>query len=1206
MNKFVHLHVHTQFSILDGASSIKGLVDKARKLGMKGVAITDHGNMFGVKEFLNAVNEANKPINSEIKTILSEINSKKLEDTGSENSSEQLDELEKRLRAEQEKLFKPIIGCEAYVASNSRFNRADKDDRGGDHLVLLAKNKIGYHNLTKLVSYSWTEGFYYKPRMDKELLRKYNEGIIASSACLGGEIPQAILAGNMKRAEELVNEYKDIFGDDFYLEVMLHPVSEGGFAADTYHEQKKVNKAIFDLSVKTGVKCIATNDVHFIDAEDAQAHDRLICLNTGKDVDDPNRLHYTMQEYLKSEAEMLELFPDNPEAIYNTLEVAEKAEFYSLEHEPIMPHFELPKEFNDENEYLKHLTYEGAKKRWGEDLSQELRERIDFELDVIARMGYPSYFLIVWDFLKAAREMGVSVGPGRGSAAGSAVAYCLKITDIDPIKYDLLFERFLNPERISMPDIDIDFDEDGREDVLKWVVNKYGKQRVAHIITFGTMAAKMAIRDVARVQKLPLPEANRLAKLVPERPGTTLAMAYKEIPELLESKKSGSELVRSTLQYAEVLEGSIRQTGVHACGIIIGRDNLEEHIPICTAKDTELYVTQFDGKHVESVGLLKMDFLGLKTLSIIKDAIAFIKESKGVEIDIESIPLDDKETFELYSRGETTALFQFESPGMKKHLRNLKPNRFEDLIAMNALYRPGPMDYIPSYINRKHGREKIEYDIPEMEEYLRDTYGITVYQEQVMLLSQKLGGFTKGEADSLRKAMGKKQKSVMDKLNEKFINGCLEKGFDKKKAEKIWNDWEAFAQYAFNKSHSTCYAMVSYQTAYLKAHYPSEYMAAVLSRNLSDIKKITSFMDECRRMGIQVLGPDVNYSNIKFTVMPNGDIRFGLAAIKGVGEAAVANIVESRKGGKYKDVFDFVERVNIQTVNKKNIEALILAGALDNLGDIKRSQYFAEDIKGVSFIEQLMRYGAKVQQEKNNVQQTLFGDMGGGFELQKPEIPIVDDWPMLEKLSKEKEVIGIYLSAHPLDDYSLEMDNFCNTPLAEMAFPEYLNGKELAIAGIVSSAKVLTSKNGNFYGRLAIEDFTDSFEMTLFGKDFENNRKFFYEGYPLLIKGKFEKSRFKEGELEFSIKNIIMLSDVREELVKKITLTIIVDELTDGLVDSLKSLTSTNNGKVQLNVKLVDPESRTTLEMFSRSFRVNITNELIEKLKTLQLNFKVN
>jgi DNA polymerase III subunit alpha len=1200
MSKFVHLHVHTQFSILDGASSIKGLVERAQDLGMRGIAVTDHGNMFGTKEFLNTVNKVNDPFICEMKLLKADI--KKLTESGAADSS--IQELQDKLKALEKKLFKPIVGCEAYVTADRRSR--DKDDRGGDHLVLFAKNKIGYHNLTKMVSYSWTQGFYSKPRMDKELLRKYHEGIIVSSACLGGEIPQAIIKGNVDEAEKVIYEYKEIFGEDFYLEVMLHPVKPGGFSEDTYLEQKRVNEVIFELAQKTGVKCIATNDVHFINAEDALAHDRLICLNTGKELDDPKRMRYTMQEYLKSEEEMLRLFPDHPDAIHNTLEVADKVEFYSLNHEPIMPHFVLPDDFTDENEYLKHLTLKGAEMRWGESLTAEIRERIDFELEVIKRMGFPSYFLIVWDFLRAAREMGVSVGPGRGSAAGSAVAYCLRITDIDPIKYDLLFERFLNPERISMPDIDIDFDEDGRELVLQWVVNKYGKDKVAHIITFGTMAAKMAIRDVARVQKLPLSEANRISKLVPERPGTTLAKAYKEVPELLECKNSKDELVRSTLKYAEVLEGSVRQTGVHACGIIIGRDSLEEHIPICINKDAELYVTQYDGKHVEDVGLLKMDFLGLKTLSIIKDALQFINESKGIEIDIDKIPLDDKETFDLYSRGDTTALFQFESPGMKKHLRLLKPNRLEDLIAMNALYRPGPIEYIPNFINRKHGREKIVYDIPEMKEFLEDTYGITVYQEQVMRLSQKLAGFTGGQADSLRKAMGKKQKAVMDKMKEQFVSGCLQNGFEKKKVEKIWSDWEAFAEYAFNKSHSTCYAYVSYQTAYLKAHYPSEFMAAVLSRNLSDIKKITLFMDECRRMGIQVLGPDVNHSNYKFTVMPNGDIRFGLGAIKNVGEGAVANIIETRKRGQFKDIYDFVERINLQTVNKKNIEALVLAGALDNLGSIQRAQYFGNDPKGVSFTENLMRYGAKAQTEKNNLQQTLFGGVESGFELQKPEPPQVEAWSKLENLSKEKELIGIYLSAHPLDDFKLEVDNFCNTNLSDLNEPESMNGREITVAGIVSHASVLPTKKGTFYGRLTIEDFTDSYEFTLFGKDFENYRRFFYVGYPIMVKGRFNPSRFRPGELEFTIKNILMLSDVREEFIKKITLSLFVDDVNDDLITQIKQIATTNPGNVQLKLRVVDPNSNIGLEMFSRAYRVTITNEMVKNLNKMNINYKVN
>lgn len=1201
MSGFVHLHVHTQYSILDGASNIKTLVERAKALGMKGVAVTDHGNMFGIKEFINTVSKSNDSINSEIKRIKCE-----LDGCNQTENPEKFNELTNQLAEENKKLFKPIIGCEAYVAKNSRLDRIDKDDRGGYHLILLAKNKEGYHNLVKLVSYSWTEGFYYKPRVDKELLRKYSKGIIASSACLGGEIPQAIMAGNMEDAEKFIYEYKEIFGEDFYLELMLHQSGDYKIDQEVYENQVKVNKAIIELSKKTGTKCIATNDAHFVNASDAQAHDRLICLSTGKDLDDPDRLRYTMQEYIKSEDEMLANFPDFPEAVYNTEEILNKVEVFSLSSPPIMPYFPLPEGFKDDNDYLRHLTYEGAKKRWGDSITDTIKERIEFELEVIARMGYPGYFLIVWDFIKAARDMGVSVGPGRGSAAGSAVAYCLRITDIDPVKYDLLFERFLNPERISMPDIDIDFDEDGREEVLKYVVKKYGPKRVAHIITFGTMAAKMAIRDVARVQKLPLSDADKLAKLVPERPGTTLADAYKEVPELAKEKNSENGLIRDTLQYAEVLEGNVRQTGVHACGIIIGRDDLEEYIPLSTAKDAELFVTQYEGSHVEDIGLLKMDFLGLKTLSIIKDALEFIKESKGIDVDIDNIPLDDNKTFQLYARGETTALFQFESPGMKKHLRALQPNRFEDLIAMNALYRPGPMEYIPSFINRKQGREKIEYDIPVMEEYLADTYGITVYQEQVMLLSQKLAGFTKGQADGLRKAMGKKQIAVMNKLKEKFTKGCIENGHEQTKIDKIWSDWEAFAQYAFNKSHSTCYAYISYQTAYLKANFPSEFMAAVLSRNISDIKKITTFMDECKRLGIQVLGPDVNESAYKFMVRPNGDIRFGLGAIKGVGENAVANIIEVRKsGGKFKDIFDFTERVNLQTVNKKNFEALSVAGAFDGLGNIKRCEYFAIEPKSsLSFIELVMRYGSKVQLEKNNNQQSLFG-ASSEFSLQKPEIPKTEDWSKLEKLNREKEVIGIYLSAHPLDDYRLEIDNFCNTTLTDMKDLPSLNGKDVTIAGMVTSAKVATSKNGNQFGKITLEDYSDSWEMALFGKDFENYRKFCFEGYSLLFKGKVQPKSYNPAEIEFKIKSINMLSDVKGEMIKMVNITLPIHDITENLVDDIKKQVESNKGKIQLKFKVIDPESKISVDLFSRTLKVNLSQKFIDYLRTNEFEFRV-
>ncbi len=932
MKDFIHLHVHTQYSILDGASNISVLMNKVKEYEMKAVAITDHGNMFGVKAFHNIARRNG---------------------------------------------IKPIIGCEVYVAKNSRFDRTEKEDRSGDHLILLAKNKTGYQNLVKLVSYAWIEGHYYKPRIDKELLEKYHEGIIASSACLGGELPKAILNEGYERAEEIILQFRELFGEDYYLELLRHKTGNPEIDEDTYKRQEIVNEKLIHFSRKHNVKLIATNDVHFINEEDAEAHDRLICLNTGTDLNDPTRLRYTKQEFFKTKEEMNDLFADIPEALENTLEVAEKVENYKLNHEPIMPDFPIPSGFENEDEYLRHLTYEGAKERYDE-LTDEIKERIDFELSVIKKMGYPGYFLIVQDFLKAAREMDVVVGPGRGSAAGSVVAYSNRITDIDPLKYNLLFERFLNPDRISLPDIDIDFDEDGRDRVLNWVVEKYGINRVAHIITFGTMAAKMAIRDVGRVQKLPLAEADRLAKLVPERPGITLSQAYREVKELENAKSSANELISQTLKFAETLEGSVRHTGLHACGIIIGKKDLIEYLPLCISKESNLLMTQYDGNYVEDVGMLKMDFLGLKTLSIIKDALTNIKDSKGIEIDINNIPLDDKKTYELYSRGETTGLFQFESSGMKKYLRELQPNRFEDLIAMNALYRPGPMEYIPSFIKRKHGREKILYDLPVMKEYLEDTYGITVYQEQVMQLSQTMAGFSRGQADSLRKAMGKKQKKVMDDLKEKFIEGCKKNGYNENKIIKIWQDWQAFAHYAFNKSHSTCYANVSYQTAYLKSHYPAEFMAAVLSRNINDIKKITILMSETRRMGISVLGPDVNESFLKFMVNKDGNIRFGLGAIKGMGENAAHTIIKEKKSnGNYKDCFDFVERINLYSVNKKNIEALATAGAFDCFPDVKRGQYFALDKKGSSFIENLVRYGNKVQNEKRTSQKSLFEESAG-------------------------------------------------------------------------------------------------------------------------------------------------------------------------------------------------------------------------------------
>jgi DNA polymerase III subunit alpha len=1161
MAVFSHLHVHTQYSILDGASNIAALIDKAKALQMEAIAITDHGNMFGVKEFHNYATR---------------------------------------------KGIKPVIGCEIYVAKNSIEEKSGKEDRSGDHLILLAKDLTGYKNLVKLVSIAWIKGFYYKPRIDKSLLIKYREGLIASSACLAGEIQNEILNGSIAAAEEALKSYIDIFGEDFYLEIQRHETYDTDADRNAFPLQQKVIEEFKKLSVKYNVKIIATNDVHFINSDDAEAHDRLICINTAKDLDDPDRLRYSKQEYLKSEEEMRKIFGDVPEAIDNVGEIISKVEKFKLDHDPIMPDFEIPAEFSDKDEYLRFLTYNGAKNRWVELTEQQIT-RIDFELETIAKMGFPGYFLIVQDFLRAAREMGVSVGPGRGSAAGSAVAFCLRITDIDPFKYNLLFERFLNLDRISMPDIDIDFDEDGRENVLKYVVNKYGKDKVAHIITFGTMGAKMAIRDVARVQKLPLPDADRLAKLIPERPGISLAEAFAEIPELAKEKESSNKLISQTLKYAEVLEGSVRQTGVHACGIIIGKDSLDNYIPLSTAKDTELYVTQYEGNHVESVGLLKMDFLGLKTLSIIKDAVENIRKTTGEEINIDDIPLDDNKTFEMFSNGETTGIFQFESTGMKRYLRDLMPNRFEDLIAMNALYRPGPMEYIPKFIKRKHGIEKIDYPIPVMEKYLEDTYGITVYQEQVMLLSQELAGFTKGEADSLRKAMGKKKKSLMDEMKAHFLEGCQKRGFEETTINKIWSDWEAFAQYAFNKSHSTCYALVAFQTGYLKANYPAEYMAAVLSRNISDIKKITIFMDETKRMGIDVLGPDINESNVKFTVNKDGNIRFGLGAIKGVGESAVLQLIEEReKNGLYKDIFDLAERVNLNSLNKKNLEAMAVAGAFDCFSNIIRAQYFALDTRGSSFIESLIRYGSNVKNLKNSTQQSLFGQ-AGGFDLIKPEPGQCPDWPKLEKLNREKEVIGIYLSSHPLDDFRLEIKTFTTSNLADIQNLKDFIDRDVIVAGMVTDTRNGIGKNGKPYGSFTLQDYTDSFRFMMFDKDYIEYSKYFITGYYLLVKGRVQKRKYKEDELEFRIRSINLLSSVKDELIKSVTLIIKAEDASNALIEELIELIKENKGDTELRFLFFELEERISLSMFSRSFKVRLNNDLISYLDDHpSIDYKVN
>ena len=1214
MIPFTHLHVHSQYSILDGAASVRGLVTKAKGDGMTTLALTDHGNMFGIKEFYDVCRKEG---------------------------------------------IKPILGCETYVAIRSRFDKTDaKLDRSGDHLILLAKNITGYRNLLKLISLANIEGFYYKPRIDKEILEKYSEGLIVSSACLGGEIPQKIMSNNLPDADKAIEWYKRVFGDDYYLELQRHPSELPQQRRDVYDRQVEVNAKILELAEKHKVKVIATNDVHFINAEDADAHDLLICLNTGKDLDDPDRMRYTKQEWFKTTSEMNKLFSDVPQALENTNEIAAKIEEYKLDSDPIMPDFPIPEDFGAEadyqkkfseemllaefgqdaydrlggyekvvrvkfeSNYLEYLTFEGAKPRYGDPVPEDVKERINFELNTIKTMGFPGYFLITQDFINAARRMGVLVGPGRGSAAGAVVSYCVGITNIDPIKHDLLFERFLNPDRISMPDVDIDFDDDGRQMVLDWVTKKYGKDKVAHICTFGTMATKLAIRDVARVLKLPLPEADRLAKLVPEAPKMSFTQAYHDSPELKQEKISGNELIRSTLKFAETLEGSVRQTGVHACGILISRDSLSDHIPIMPTKDEELYTTQYDGRFVESIGLLKMDFLGLKTLSIIKETIENIKLSKGITVDIDKIPDDDEKTFELFSHGDTTGIFQFESPGMKKHLRALKPNRFEDLVAMNALYRPGPMEYIPSFINRKHGREKIEYDHPLMEPYLKDTYGITVYQEQVMLQSRALGGFTRGDSDSLRKAMGKKVKAMMDKLKLKFMDGCKAnpefiKGCQEMNKEpeplidKIWKDWEAFASYAFNKSHSVCYAYVAYQTGYLKAHYPAEFMAANMSRNLSNITEITKLMEECKRMGMNVLGPDVNESFIKFTVNKKGDVRFGMAAVKGVGEGAVQDIIKAReKDGEFKDIYDFVERVNLQSANKKNLEALAISGAFDGFGKYARSQFFEIEKDGdSSFIEKLIRYGNKIQQESNTMQQSLFGEIMSAGTVQKPEPPRVEEWPSIILLEKEKSLIGIYLSSHPLDEFKLEINNFTTKGITLSDLNngiENLKGKDLTFAGMVTEAREAYGKTGKPYCSMVLTDYADSYKMFFFAKDYVEFGKYCKNGLYLLVKGSIQ-NRFGSDQLEFKVSRIELLHEVRKNLVKSITVMMPLNFITSEFISGFEQMTAKNKGSVNMKFIIRDSETNLSLQMFSRNTRIEINNEVIGFFEGNEhLAFKIN
>ena len=1204
--KFTHFHVHSQYSILDGAASIPGLIEKAKADGQAALALTDHGNMFGIKLFYDTC---------------------------------------------RQKGIKPILGCEAYVARVSLYNKEKPVDRSGEHLIILAKNLTGYLNLVKLCSTAFCDGFYYRPRIDKTQLEKHHEGLIISSACLGGEIDQKIMAGDLEGAEKAALWYKNLFGEDYYLEVMRHPAADPKQRAEIYDNQQRCIQEKIKIARKLNIKLIATNDVHFLNEEDAEAHDLLICLNTRKDIDDPTRMRYTRQEWFKTTQEMIDLFPDLPEAIENTQEITDKVEEYELDSDPLMPVFPIPPELGAEEEYrqkfsqedlfneftrdekgnvvlteeeankkikklggydrlyrikleadyLKELTMKGVVKRYGENPSPEIMERIIFELHIMKTMGFPGYFLIVQDFIRAARDMGVIVGPGRGSAAGSAVAYCLGITNIDPIKYDLLFERFLNPDRISLPDIDVDFDDAGRQQVLEWVTEKYGADKVSHIVTFGSMAAKMAIKDVARVLKLELSEANRLAKMVPEAPKMTLKKAYKENPDLEKEKQSLNPLISKTIQFAETLEGSIRQTGVHACGILISRDPLTDHIPIMPTEGESLMTTQYDGHFVEPIGLIKMDFLGLRTLSIIKTCLDNIKKSKHIVLNENEIPLDDEETFKLFTRGDTTGLFQFESPGMKKHLRALQPNRFEDLVAMNALYRPGPMEYIPSFIRRKHGEEPIEYDHPMMEPYLKDTYGITVYQEQVMLQSRALGLFTRGQSDTLRKAMGKKKFELLAELKGKFVEGCKnnpdfvqgakEKGKNVEElVNKIWGDWEAFASYAFNKSHSVCYAYIAYQTGFLKAHYPAEFMAANLSNNLSDITKVTVFMDECKRMGLSVLAPDVNESYNDFTVNSHGQIRFGMAAIKGVGEAAVEKIIEEReKNGPYKDVYDFFERIDYKSVNKKTIENLVTAGGLDSFG-YHRAQYLHLVDATTTVLDNLVNYGQKNQQDSMNLQATLFGELDG-FEVTKPNIPDCEPWHDYEKSKKEKELIGIYLTSHPLDPYKLEMQLLC-TPVEELnSGLETFKGKEINIAGIITAKREGKTKTGKDFGILTLEDFSGTYELAFFGKDYTDFRQYFIDETAIYVKGKVGPKWGKEGnELTFTIQKVGLLEALTENAIRSITLQVDIEKLTLETVTEIHELFTTDvNSESYKEAQQKAAEQRTQKNSDPENFEEPVT-----------------
>ncbi|MFO8087258.1 MAG: DNA polymerase III subunit alpha [Bacteroidales bacterium] len=1160
MAEFTHLHLHTQYSILDGASNVDLLMERAAETGMKSVAITDHGNMYGVMHFFNAAKKNG---------------------------------------------IKPIIGCEVYVAARNRHSKSEKVDRAGFHLVLLAKNKTGYHNLSRIVSKGFLEGFYYKPRVDKELLRDFAEGIIASSACLGGEVPQAIMRGGKEKGREVACEYRDIFGDDYYLELQRHGQPE----------QEPVNQVILEIAKEENIKVLCSNDVHYIHKEDYEAHNILIHLNTGKDLGEDMDLHYTGQEYFKTPEEMAGLFSDIPEAVQTTMEVADKVEAYELERDVILPVFPLPESFTDENEYLKHLAFQGAKERY-EVVTQAIEDRLNHELEIIKGMGFPGYFLIVQDFINKAREMEVIVGPGRGSAAGSAVAFCIGITNIDPIKYNLLFERFLNPERVNMPDVDVDFDDEGREKVLDYVIEKYGADKVAQIVTFGSMAARSAIRDVARVLKLPLPEADMLAKLVPEGPKVSLKKSFKEVPELKQIYDRGEGLQSDTLKYASILEGSVRQTGTHACGVIIGPENLINHIPLATAKDSNMPVTQYDGNFVESVGMLKMDFLGLKTLSIIKDALENIKYQHNVDIDIENISLEDEKTFELFQQGNTIATFQFESEGMREHLKKLKPSDIEDLIAMNALYRPGPMDYIPTFIARKQGLEQVSYPHEMLTDILEPTYGIMVYQEQIMQTAQIMGGFTLGSADLLRRAMGKKKMDIMNQMKVDFVKGAKEKNdISETKANEVFAVMQEFAKYGFNRSHAAAYSFIAYQTGYLKAHYPAEYMAAVLTHNISDIKKVTFFIEESQRMGIPVLGPDINESVANFTVNDKGEVRFGMLAIKGVGEGAVEALVKERNAnGPFKSIIDLVKRVSFQSVNRKALESLAMVGAFDRFEGTHRAQYlYRESPEDSSFIEKLVKHGQAYQRSLETSQQSLFGGTEE-VEIADPELPSCDYMSKIEQLKLEKDMIGFYVSGHPLDEYRIEITNLTTVKIEELNadLPGYKN-REVIFAGMVTESIKRTTKKGNEFGIVTMEDYSGSIKLMLFSEDYLKNKHLMEEGRFLMVWAKVQGRFYDENQLEVKVSRLSLLSEVMEKMVRKVYLFLNLNDINQNLTQGLLKLADNNPGKAHLHffIRFTDVNSgkdhmEKTLQMTSRSKNVDPENFL----KTIQhdysfINFKV-